>query len=134
MGFGEVVVEVLELPTVGIELDQLVVADRITEAKARFHERSSGPGAHRPPAIVIQQTVPEHLKVLGEMPAGCDRSTVRPMTPGNAWPGPYSSIALGGGIAGASPWLVVRAAALESITALELRNPERPSPAASGRP
>ena len=34
VGFGEILLEVVELPAVGVELDQLVVADRITEAAA----------------------------------------------------------------------------------------------------
>ena len=71
VGFGEILLEVVELPAVGIELDQLVVADRISEATARFHKRAAGPGAHGSPAIVIERAVAKHLEVLGEMAVRC---------------------------------------------------------------
>ena len=57
----------------GIKLNKLVVADRITEAAARFGKRGARPGTYGPPAIMKQRAVAKHLEVLGEMQAGCGR-------------------------------------------------------------
>ncbi len=71
--FGDVVVlgkilgHMVELPAFGIQLGQSFGRDGIAKAGARFREGRSGPGADRPPAVVVNGTVPQHFKVLGVM-------------------------------------------------------------------
>ena len=67
---GEVRVDVIKLPALGIQLGQLVLVDRRAKGQARFGERCPRPRAHRAPAVVIDRAVPHHLEVLGDVLRG----------------------------------------------------------------
>ena len=67
---GEVLVDVVELPALGVEFRELLGRDRLPEAHARLGERGARPRADRPPAVVVDGAVAEHLEVLGVVLGG----------------------------------------------------------------
>ena len=69
-GLGEILVEIVELPPLGVEFDELVVVDRRAEGEAGFGERSSWPRAHGPPTVVIERAMAHHLEILGDVERG----------------------------------------------------------------
>ena len=73
VSFGIVLVDVVQLPVVGIDIDKHLVVDRWSEPAAllgSLGEARSRPRADRPPAVVIDGAVTEHLEVLGVVVAG----------------------------------------------------------------
>ena len=74
VGFGIVLVDVVQLPVVRIDIDEHLVINRAAESPALFGglgEARPRPRADRPPAVVVDGTVTEHLEVLGVVVAGC---------------------------------------------------------------
>ena len=67
VGFRKILADIVKLPALGIELGQLVVVDRRSERQTGLGERGARPGAHRPPAIVIEGAMAKHLEILGDM-------------------------------------------------------------------
>ena len=73
---GEVVVlrrvlrDVVELPAGGVELGQLLCADRLAETDSGLGERRARPGADCSPAVVVDGSMAEHLEVLRVVLAG----------------------------------------------------------------
>ena len=71
---GEVLGHVVELPARRIQLDERLGRDRLSERPPRLDKGGAGPRADRPPAVVIDRAVAEHLEVLrvlaGSAPSG----------------------------------------------------------------
>ena len=64
LGLREVVGDVVELPAGRVERGERLRRDRLAESLAGLGERRPGPGADRPPAVVVDRPVAEHLEVL----------------------------------------------------------------------
>ena len=65
---GRVLGDVVQLPVMGVQVGQRLGGDRRAERLAGLGERGPGPRAHRPPPVVVDGAVPEHLEVLGAVP------------------------------------------------------------------
>ena len=74
VGFGIVLVQVVQLPVVGLDIQEHLVIDGGSKPAAflgGLGEIWTRPGADRPPAVVIDRTMAEHLEILGVVIAGC---------------------------------------------------------------
>ncbi len=60
---GEVLGDVVQLPALRIQFDQLVLAHRRAEERARFFEAGPRPRTDRAPAFVVDRAMPHHLEV-----------------------------------------------------------------------
>jgi hypothetical protein len=67
VGLRKILLEIVEFPALGIELDQLVVIDRRPKRQTGLGERGAGPWAHGPPAVMIEGAMAKHLEILGDM-------------------------------------------------------------------
>ncbi len=73
VALGVVLVQVVQLPVVGLDIQQHLVVDGSSEPAALLGglgETRARPGADRPPAVVVDGAVAEHLEVLGVVVAG----------------------------------------------------------------
>ena len=68
VGFGIVRVEVVQLPVVGLDVQEYLVIDWGTKPAVllgSLGEAGTRPGTDRPPAVVIDRAMTKHLEVLG---------------------------------------------------------------------
>ncbi len=76
VAFGVVLVHVVQLPVVRLDVHQHLIGDggaKLAAFLGSFGEARARPRADRPPAIVVDRAVAEHLKVLGMMIGGRSR-------------------------------------------------------------
>ena len=72
--FGQVVIlgwilgDAVQLPVAGIKTGQRLRRDQRPEWLPGLGERGTWPWAYRPPAVVVDGAVPEHLEVLDAVP------------------------------------------------------------------
>ena len=76
VAFGVVLVHVVQLPVVGLDIHQHLVGNggaKLAALLGGLGEARARPRADRPPAVVVDRAVAEHLEVLGVVVAGRSR-------------------------------------------------------------
>ena len=76
VAFGVVLVHVVQLPVVGLDVHQHLIGDggaKLAALLGGLGEARARPRADRPPAVVVDRAVTEHLEVLGVVVAGRSR-------------------------------------------------------------